>query len=106
MVSRDQALRRSKRIIKPPTRYSEGNAVSLVSYFFAGPLVERVPSSCKDTTRVKEVDYAKDEEVISLRGNEAWDLVPKVVGVTPVTYKWRLKLKKKEEGSITPFRRC
>ncbi|KAK8958297.1 hypothetical protein KSP40_PGU001661 [Platanthera guangdongensis] len=106
VVSRVQTLRRSKRITNPPARFCEGNTVSSVSCFFTGPLVEREPSNCECTTVVREVENAKDEEVTILRGDEACDLVPKVDGVTPVMFKWVLKLEKKTDGSMTPFGRC
>ncbi|KAK8967298.1 hypothetical protein KSP40_PGU000837 [Platanthera guangdongensis] len=78
----------------------------LVSCFFAGPLVEQEPFSFQGTAGVKEVESAKDKEVTALRGDEAYDLVPKVDGVTPMMYKWVLKLENKAEGSTTLFGRC
>ncbi|KAK8943974.1 hypothetical protein KSP40_PGU000326 [Platanthera guangdongensis] len=105
VVSHDQVLQRSKRISKPPARYSEGNTADLVPCFFVRPQVEQGSSGCNDATRIKEVVDTKAEEVTSLRGNEAWAFVSKVVGDTPVMHEWRLKLKK-AEGSMAPFGRC
>ncbi|KAK8964551.1 hypothetical protein KSP40_PGU020561 [Platanthera guangdongensis] len=71
VVSHDPVLRRSKRISKPPARYSEGNTTDLVSCFFVSPQVEQSTSGCDDLTRIKEVVDTEAEEVTSLRGNEA-----------------------------------
>ncbi|KAK8940855.1 hypothetical protein KSP39_PZI009825 [Platanthera zijinensis] len=104
VISKEQPLRRSKRVIKPPARYCEGNTVSYVSCFFAGPLDEREPASFNEATGVKEWEDAMREEMDALKKNETWDLVPKVDGITPVTCKWVFKLKKKADGSIERFK--
>ncbi|KAK8923921.1 hypothetical protein KSP39_PZI019707 [Platanthera zijinensis] len=87
VVDQGQALRRSKRTIIPPTRYRDGNTVSLVSCFFAGPLDEREPSSFENVTGVKEWEDVMDEEMDAHKKNETWVLVPKVEDITPVTCK-------------------
>ncbi|KAK8951797.1 hypothetical protein KSP39_PZI003445 [Platanthera zijinensis] len=104
VISKEQPLRRSKRVIKPPARYCEGNTVSYVSCFFAGPLDEREPASFNEATGVKEWEDAMREEMDALKKNETWDLVPKVDGIAPVTCKWVFKLKKKADGSIERFK--
>ncbi|KAK8923936.1 hypothetical protein KSP39_PZI019771 [Platanthera zijinensis] len=65
VISKEQPLRRSKRVIKPPARYCEGNTVLWMS---ESALLALMSHWCQG------VGNAMREEVDALKKNETWDL--------------------------------
>ncbi|CAA0831452.1 cysteine-rich RLK (RECEPTOR-like protein kinase) 8 [Striga hermonthica] len=45
-----------------------------------------------------------NEEIMALRQNETWDLVPKPDGVKPISCKWVYKIKRRPDGSIERYK--
>jgi hypothetical protein len=87
-------LRRSKRKVVLPARYTDRNFVSMHSCFLTNPIDDCEPSSFDEDTGVKEWGNAVNDEINALIKNKTWDLVPKPKGVMPITCKWIYKMKR------------
>ena len=87
--------RRSKGQIILPTRYRDGNFVSVHSCFLAS-LNEDLEPSCFDEAKgVKQWVNSMDDEMQALIKNQTWDLIPNPKDVKSITCKWVYKLKHK-----------
>ena len=88
-------LRRSKGQIILPTRYRDGNFVSVHSCFLASLNGDFEPSCFDEAKGVKQSVNSTDDEMQALIKNQTWDLIPNSKDVKRLTCKWIYKLERK-----------
>ncbi|KAI3816802.1 hypothetical protein L1987_16507 [Smallanthus sonchifolius] len=89
--------RRSQRVRKPNPRYASANVAIVESRFIE-------PETFGDAIKQKEWRLAMEEEILALKRNQTWELVPQPTDVNLVSCKWVYKLKRKADGSIERFK--
>jgi hypothetical protein len=58
------------------------------------------PSTFQEASNSPEWRKAMEEEILALKQNQTWNLVPKPEGVKPLSCKWVYKLKIHPNGTI------
>lgn len=85
-------LRRSTRKKKSNPRYA--------NIAVEEDIILKEPETFEEAAQQNEWRKAMGEEIMALRQNETWDLVPKPAGVKPISCKWVYKIKRQPDGSI------
>ena len=71
------------------------NQFSVLSCLFMGDTSENEPRLYREAKEILEWENAIMEEILALRKNDTWELVPKPHDVDLITCKWVNKVKKK-----------
>ncbi|WOH04396.1 hypothetical protein DCAR_0623805 [Daucus carota subsp. sativus] len=89
-------LRRSTRSKKPNPRYANAALIEESNTF--------EPHTFEEASRDGKWLKAMEEEIIALKQNETWDLVPKPPGIKPISFKWVYKIKTHQDGSVERYK--
>lgn len=81
-------LRRSTRDRRPNPKYIEASYAEI-----------KEPTTFEEASKSLEWRKAMEEEILALKQNQTWDLVPKPGDVKPITCKWVYKLKIRPDGT-------
>jgi hypothetical protein len=85
---------RDRGTIEPPDRYGFPRAgVAIVE-----------PTTYQEASRILEWQLAMIDELTALERTGAWDIVPLLSHVVPITCKWVFKVKTKSDGSIERYK--
>ncbi|XP_077252494.1 putative mitochondrial protein AtMg00820 [Tasmannia lanceolata] len=92
--------RRSKRVSKANPRYANLNIVAA----FTAATKDKEPTSFEEAQDNNNWSKAMVEEIVALKQNETWDLVPRPSGVKPISCKWVYKIKTKANGDLERYK--
>ena len=62
------------------------------------------PTTFEEASKSPEWRKAMEEEILALKQNQTWNLVPKPEGVKPISCKWVYKLKTRPDGTIERYK--
>lgn len=88
----------------PPQRKSLRQRRPNPKYANAALIEDLEPANYKEAAKSGKWRKAMEEEIIALRQNQTWDLMPKPEGVKPISCKWVYKVKTRADGSIERYK--
>ncbi|KAJ4715914.1 Retrovirus-related Pol polyprotein from transposon TNT 1-94 [Melia azedarach] len=95
-TSPQPSVRRSTRQRKPNPKYA--NAV------LEEDISVKEPETFEEAVQHKEWRNTMEEEILALKQNETWDLVPKSQEIKPISCKWVYKIKRRPDGSVERYK--